>query len=252
MKILEAIFKTTSTLHHAYFLVGDVDATIPKLISFLENSVGIKIAGNPDFWHRQFDAFTIEEARLLSDSQERKVFGGNPPSLRNSETMAGKAKIFIIQTNSITEQAQNALLKIFEEPTAGTHFFILMPQDTLLPTLRSRMQVILSERNFDKSELILNKSLAERVAMVKEITDGIKEAKSSQNGLIARSTESGFREEKNKQDAISLLNQIERELYEKDIQKSAQSLKICQSGRESLNDNGAPIKMILENLVISV
>jgi len=249
MKILEKTWQTTGTLHHAYFLVGDTNETVLKLISFLENTIGIKTAGNPDFWNGKFDNFTVEEARALSDSQERKEFVGKSPS---PEATAYRGKIFIVQTNSITEQAQNALLKIFEEPTSGTHFFILMPQDTLLPTLHSRMQVIISKHNVDnEKKSILKKTLAERIAMVKEIADGIKEAKSS-NGSIARSDEIGFREENTKQDAINILNQIETELHEMGVKKSSRELRTCQLVRESLNDNGAPVKMILENLMLSV
>jgi hypothetical protein len=70
--------------------------------------------------------------------------------------------------------------------------------------------------------------------VVKEITDGIKD------------------EEKTKQDAISFLNKVERELYNDSVLKNAEKLKVCQQTRESLYDRGAPIKMILENLVLSI
>ena len=57
--------------------------------------------------------------------------------------VVGDKKIFIISTNSITSEAQNSLLKVFEEPTPGTHFFVIASSARiLLPTLRSRMVVI--------------------------------------------------------------------------------------------------------------
>ncbi len=154
MKLLETTWLTTGNIHHAYFLVGEPSVVVPHVREFLEKTVNIQLAGNPDVWHGRFDVFTIDDARQLSDSQERKSFQTNTQAnKKNSERSIkdGKnkeentqesRKIFIIETNSITESAQNSLLKVFEEPTVGTHFFIISPQDTLLPTLRSRMQVV--------------------------------------------------------------------------------------------------------------
>ena len=128
-----------------------------------------------------------------------------------------------------------APLKVFEEPTTGTHFFIISPQDTLLPTLRSRMQIIFhNSAEHSPFQEVLNMNLAERLARVKEITEGISD------------------EEKTKQDAVALLNHVEKELYKKGIGNSAQSLKITQSARMSLYDRGAPIKMILEHVMLNV
>ena len=67
---------------------------------------------------------------------------------------------------------------------------------------------------------------------------------------------------KTKQDAISLLNQIERELHESSfaeatedkerLTKNAKALEACALARIALYDRGAPIKMILENVMLSV
>ncbi len=56
----------------------------------------------------------------------------------------GKAKIFIIEeAHLMTTQAQNALLKTFEEPPPNTHIFLLTTQvNSLLPTIRSRAQIL--------------------------------------------------------------------------------------------------------------
>lgn len=222
-------FKKSQTLHHAYFIVGKYDEVSQKLNSFFENDLGIRIAGNPDYWQVNFKTLTIDEARDLALSAGRKSFE------KHLEAELPSRKIFVIQTDFITEEAQNSLLKTFEEPTPGTHFFIISPQDILLPTLRSRVQVI---SNFSKlqpmSRTVLDMKIAERLVMVKEITEGIND------------------EEKTKQDAVALLNQIETELYKKGVEKSAQSLKVCEETRMSLYDRGAPIKIILENLMLSV
>ncbi len=222
MDSLTNSYNQTKNLHHAYFLVGDKNQLTKDLIFFLENSVGISTNGNPDFWVGVFDNMTIDDARNITLSSERMDFSG------------GK-KVFIIQTDFIGLEAQNSLLKVFEEPTSGTHFFIISPQDLVLPTLRSRMQVIYFGNNdHKKRESILNLKLKERLDKVKELTEGISD------------------EENTKQDAISLLNQIELELYEKGVEKSLTGLQICDLARASLYDRGAPIKMILENVMINI
>src|SRR3989344_1690986 len=141
MQALIDLYKNSDQLHHAYFFVAHkVEEEVEKLKHFLEEHVGVKTVGNPDVTHHQFKTLTIDDARALATSSERKSFGLDmsrvPLDIEQSR------KIFIIEVDFITEEAQNSLLKVFEEPTAGTHFFIISPQDILLSTLRSRMQVI--------------------------------------------------------------------------------------------------------------
>lgn len=64
-------------------------------------------------------------------------------------------RVFIIRTaHLMTTEAQNALLKIFEEPPKGVHFFLLTENaSALLPTVRSRAPV-LRMSVFDDEELI--------------------------------------------------------------------------------------------------
>ena len=224
MQSLIDLYKNSEQLHHAYFFVTHkVGEEVAKLKHFLEEHVGVKTVGNPDVTHHQFKTLTIDGARNIALASERKDFSGS-------------RKIFIIEADFITEEAQNSLLKVFEEPTVGTHFFIISPQDILLPTLRSRMQVIElkveSERLKENS--ILDLKIGERLALVKEIVDAISD------------------EDKTKQDAIVLLNKIEGELYENSVEKNSEQLKICEQARVSLYDRGAPIKMILENVMLSV
>ncbi|KKR65947.1 MAG: hypothetical protein UU06_C0008G0013 [Parcubacteria group bacterium GW2011_GWB1_40_5] len=221
MKVLIDSYKKSGDLHHAYFLVGETEEIFLHLRDFLEKEVKVKTTGNPDFSYEKYDTLTIDGARSISSNQERKDFFSG-------------TKFFVIQADFITEEAQNSLLKVFEEPTPGTHFFIISPQDNLLPTFRSRMQVITQKSIKSTKSKVLEMEIAERLAKVKEITDAISD------------------EDKTKQDAIVFLNQVERELYEAGVEKNHKALEICELTRASLYDRGAPIKMILENLVLSV
>jgi DNA polymerase III delta prime subunit len=82
-------------------------------------------------------------------------------------------KIFIISANSFTSEAQNALLKIFEEPAIDTVFFILISSaQFLLPTLLSRAVVISPyehEEKFEKIKKFLKEAYVKRLEIVTEI-----------------------------------------------------------------------------------
>lgn len=219
MEHLIASFRQSGQLHHAYALVGGLSAKEALLVFFA--NAGIATHGNPDFWHGTFDTFTIDDSRRLAAAQNNRDFGS-------------ARKIFLIEANIITEEAQNSLLKIFEEPTEGTHFFIVIPQDMLLPTLRSRVQVLVHQHTDAPQESVVSRSLAERMALVKELVDDISD------------------EDKTKQDAIALVNHIEAELYTRGTVVARRELSACQDARASLYDRGAPVKMILEQLMLVI
>ena len=59
---------------------------------------------------------------------------------QGERAIAQTKKFFIIQTDFFNEAAQQALLKIFEEPASDVHFFILTSRaSALLDTLASRL-----------------------------------------------------------------------------------------------------------------
>lgn len=221
MEKLLDFYRNTKNLHHAYFLVGDKKTIVPFLFDFLSNEVGLEISGNPDFFVGEFHNFDIENARSLVSLGDKKDFSG------------GK-RIFILQTDFINLEAQNSLLKLFEEPIQGVHFFVISPQDTLLPTLRSRVQVIFEESNVFDTENILSFSIKKRLEKIKDIVDAIGD------------------EEGTKQDAIDFINKIEKELYTMGLEKNSKQLEICEMARIALFDRGAPVKMILEHVLLNV
>jgi DNA polymerase III delta prime subunit len=77
---------------------------------------------------------------------------------------------FVIQTQQILGEAQNALLKLFEEPSAYVVFYLVLPSDDmLLPTLRSRLMVYAVEGGRDDSNVcasFLALTYAERLDLI--------------------------------------------------------------------------------------
>lgn len=118
------------SLHHAYFIEGDRDAVVADVEAFLSGELGIVRQANPDFHFAVHESFGVDESRELAAAQ-----GLRP--------VMGDRKVFVLAIRGITHEAQNALLKVFEEPTPGAHFFVVSPSSRiLLPTLRSRMVVV--------------------------------------------------------------------------------------------------------------
>lgn len=90
-----------------------------------------------DIQHVSVDRFTIEQARTLSDVASKRAFD------------LSSERVFVIHTSDITVEAQNALLKLLEEPPSGVFFYILASRSIfLLPTLRSRLHIIEDTREY--------------------------------------------------------------------------------------------------------
>ncbi len=147
-------------LHHAYLIAGDQERAENELHALFEKA-GEPLKGSPDFFVLREETFGIDAARNLSVLAARKAFGSR--------------KVFCIVPESMTSEAQNALLKTFEEPVPGTHFFLLLRDDGIvIPTLRSRMRtirLISSSKEGSDAEKFLSLSVKERLAFVKKFVD---------------------------------------------------------------------------------
>lgn len=220
-------YKKTGYLHHAYVIEGYHDEVAPMLIVSIEKHLGIIAKGNPDFSVARHDSFSIDEARILKDIQTRSAW-------------KGEHKIFIISAASFTHEAQNALLKTFEEPTAGTHFFIIVPRaEILLPTLRSRVLVIgsLNLHEDDESKMLAEKllgaTLENRFALIKKLV-----------------------EKKDRELFRRILDHIEQILYArakgKHTEISPDVFQGIHKAKTYLATRGASPKMILEHIMMVV
>jgi len=68
-----------------------------------------------------------------------------------------QTKYIIFGAKSFTNEAQNSLLKVLEEPPRNIEFIIISPtKSNLLPTVRSRLPIIKGQISHDKSSLELN------------------------------------------------------------------------------------------------
>lgn len=237
-------YKRTGYLHHAYIIEGLKEEIEPILLSALKRHIGMIVQGNPDLTILEYQSLGINESRDLSLRQSRAGFGG----LGAGKESHPSRKIFIVSAESFTHEAQNALLKTFEEPTLHTHFFIIVPSlHIILPTLISRVVLVrrgnLSSNKddaLDFAEKFLNtSSLAERFASIKKLTETRKDE------IVDR------------EKIRRILDHLERILYtrfagEKKGGEQSNIFREIYQTKTYLADRGSSPKMLLEHLAMEL
>ncbi|MFA6354959.1 MAG: hypothetical protein WCW65_00840 [Candidatus Paceibacterota bacterium] len=221
-------------LYHSYVLEGNPEEIVYLLRIYLEERGDIN-KNSPDVMLNLYDAFNVEDGYKIKE-------------WHNNKAIDGKKKICIIGAKFINREAEQALLKITEEPTTDTHFFIVVPDSSLLlGTILSRVHLIKnlkSDNNFENkiASDFIKVNAKERIEKVADI---IKEFKDNENS-------GGLRYY-----AISLINGVERIVYEKwkkdlnneELKFILNELKNCRS---YLGTPGAAVKMILEHIALVI
>jgi len=112
-------------LHHAYVVRGSFARDIEQLKQAITQAVD----GQPIFDLQSNDDFDIQMARELKVRARNKT---------------GKNKYVLIRGfENASRAAQNAILKVLEEPAAGTHIFLVTPAvEKLQETIHSRCEQI--------------------------------------------------------------------------------------------------------------
>ena len=229
MSLSESL-KTLS--HHAYCLVGG-ESIKAELIKLLERAHKIKARGNPDFFDRTYITFTIDDAREL------KSFAETRPVNEDG------SKIFILQMNGITVEAQNALLKLLEEPPLYAHFFLIIPSAHLfLPTMKSRLSFIGDTRDVTSSRY--NKEV------ITSAEDFVRLAPAKRLDFVKKLMDDISKEKRPKQDAVDFLNALEEVVHASGVEKYAGSLRAIEIARRYMDDRAPSLKMLLEYVAIGI
>jgi hypothetical protein len=113
-------------LRHAYLIPGDPESCLPEIKAHIET-----------LYESQSETLRIDpvvmDLLLIEDAREL--------SRRGRQMAAGESLCLLRGFSRTNKEAQNALLKILEEPADGIHFFFVTPSpERLLETVRSRME----------------------------------------------------------------------------------------------------------------
>jgi len=206
----------TKNLHHAYLLEDDegIFIGLQELLKGSHKDAEVHV--------REFETLGIDDSRALIHMAGMRSLG---------------TQLFIYRAQSCTREAQNALLKLFEEPPERTHFFICLTGiQNVLPTLRSRVWVVNS------------------TTATKESTSG-KEFLHASAGARLELLEPILKE-KSVSEAGELLKNIEAELYStkntKNTEITALALQHIIDVRKVLQDKGASLKTLMERVALVV
>ncbi len=204
-------------LHHAYLIEGAAD-------DFAALQAQLRAAyPNAEYAIREFDSFGIDDSRELVRLAHLRSFG---------------QQLLLYRMDGCTGEAQNALLKLFEEPPSNTHFFVCVPSiQAILPTLRSRA-------------LVLHRTATDSATTNEGLT-GATLIDATPAARIALLTP--LVQEKDTHAATALLNSIETELHRRGVH--ATHPKVVEhiiSVRDVLNDKGASLKILMESVALTI
>ncbi len=229
MSISAFWLRYTDYMHHAFVIEGGEEEGIEAALAWVKENLKIEARANPDVITLRYGLLSVEDARKVGEVASQAPFTGDK-------------KVVIIAAGRAYHEAQNALLKVFEEPPQGTYLFLILPSlGNLLPTLRSRVVVLarsVKHRVFDTSGVVeefAKASKEKRSAIIKRLTSGKDEDERREN----------------REEAIALLNGIES-IAAGDVQKHAELLNDISILRKHLYDRSAPVKMILEHISLVI
>lgn len=242
--------------HHAYLLCGEIE-TCKKMAEETAKTILSEdnLESSPDFSHRRFGLFGINDSHNLTNWASTKSF-------------SGQGKVFVMEVFSFNMESSNALLKTLEEPNDKTHFFIIVSSaENVMPTLRSRLTVIDLRLGSSASKSGLEAELpseflrslpSKRLEMVKKMLVKSDE----ENELLSESSI-------NKQKAAQFLNTLEflleKELRQKNLdiecplghsmskfKSKYTALEELSRSQQFISDKGASPKIILEHLALAL
>ena len=203
-------------------VAGGKDA-LPDVLKLLQNEA-IDITANPDLYIREHSSFGIDEARELSARATARALTGR--------------RVFIAITPSMTTEAQNALLKTLEEPAEGSLFFFIIPApEALLPTLRSRSQIL----RFVSTNMLSPISVKEFLASKPQ----------ERLDLLSVLLEKDEDDKRDLAPTLMFLSEMERTLGE-DPKRSRDGIEAVYRARKYLGDKGSLMKALLEQVALLV
>ncbi len=209
--------------HHAYY-IEDSLSKLDVYVESIRNSEGFEL-GDPNFSFFRYEKFGIDEARSLIE--------------KSSLLTSARASIILLGVGSITTEAQQALLKLFEEPQLGMTFVLLAPFGSLISTLKSRCLRFENQVKFAPGNV---------QTIAKDFLTWPYKKRSE--WIVAT-----LKDEDDARDMVrAFLNNLESELYGK-IEKSKEvreSLTDIANFRVYLNDKGPSLKMILEHFAATL
>ncbi len=235
--------------HHAYIYEGS-QSLLEALTADARERFGFSSEHSPDVHVRHFEKFGIEESRWLSDVGALKSAGGRA--------------LFVVGIAGMTSEAQQALLKLFEEPQEGSVYVVLVPHGTLLPTVKSRMlaypateqQIVLTAQQLAQKKVLGSQAMSLKGSSGPDYFSGqaaasfFKLSGKDRSDFITKLLKD---DEGTKERVRDFVNALEVELHKKIGEpKARQGLEDIGMVRGYLGDRSPSLKMLLEHLAVAL
>ncbi|MDB5237274.1 MAG: polymerase subunit delta, polymerase subunit delta protein [Parcubacteria group bacterium] len=227
--------------HHAYFVTDESEQGIERALAHAETELGLTRENNPDLIVLRHGLFSVDDARKITDLAYRAA-------------MNGEQKAIIISAARLFHEAQNAMLKIFEEPPAGTTLMLVIPAEgMLLPTLRSRLlplpfspnQIMTEDRSLLRT--FLEATSAEREKTIGKLLDRAKSDKDEEKQTA-------------RNEAVQLVEGLIEAAYAKreatrdpvEAEELMAFLSDLDAFLPILHERSAPLKLIFEHILLVI
>ncbi|MFZ1987664.1 MAG: hypothetical protein WAV21_01355 [Minisyncoccia bacterium] len=227
--------------HHAYFFAGEAGEGVTSALAFGERVLELSPVGNPDVIVERYGLFSVEDARMLAAKAALSP-------------LIGQKKLLIVSVGRLFHEAQNALLKLFEEPPVHTTLVLIVPSEgTIIETLRSRLHPLPIIESIENDTKHKESSLAE------QFIKGDAAVRERIIEKILEETKSDKDEEKQegRVKALHFLEELTCSTYLA-WQKNPEALAYQEFLQDldhfvpMLHDRAAPLKPILEHVLITV
>ncbi len=218
--------------HHAFFVAGDIEEGIQSALQYGERELALSSTGNPDVLVLRYTLFPVEEARKIGE-------------LASRVPMQGDKKLIIIAASRFFHEAQNALLKVFEEPSPGTVLVLVVPSvGTIIATLRSRLLALPGSTEgagrADAVDAFIAATPEAREKLVAKLLDRAKSEKADEKQAA-------------RIEALTLATGLMEVAYPLRAEPETRAL-LAELSRliPVLHERSAPLKPILEHLLITM
>lgn len=147
-------------MSRSFLIEAQKDEGVAVALSYAREELGLVVEQNPDVSVLSFSVLSVDDARLVASHASQGGLGGQ--------------RALVIACERIFHEAQNALLKLFEEPPEGLTLFLVVPTKAiLLPTILSRLGVLESGKEgapvSDVAASFIAASKAEREKIVSKL-----------------------------------------------------------------------------------
>lgn len=218
--------------HHAYFLASPIEEGIERAQAFARETLSFASENSSDVIVLRYPFFSVADARSLLDIAARAP-------------LSGDKKVVIIAASRIFHEAQNAVLKLFEEPPKGTTLILILPTEgVLLPTLRSRV-ILLNAPARELTEPIATTFLA--------LPDAARRAYLEKLLERTKADKDETKQEARKE-AFEFLQSLTRFYFARERAGTGAGdrhlLQELESFTRALHDRAVPLKQIFEHLAI--